>query len=162
MSGRRGNWIENPARYEEAIQERIKANARQSRVRKFHEATPDWEAIQNFIYSKRGNFFDSLANSLNEWGALSVKQVEAVRKIMAQDQEPARLSGLLATPLPSGSVSWATRSPSKRWSRPRSGVRVTLVATTSPSSGLLRATSSSTVARPLPSAEGIRSRSPAR
>jgi hypothetical protein len=101
MRGRNGNYIENPDRYNQAIQARIKANARQSRVRKFHEATPDWEAIQNFIYSKRGNFFDSLANSLNEWGALSIKQVEAVRKIMAQDAAK--------------KAEWAARDASSQW-----------------------------------------------
>lgn len=74
--------IENEAAYESAIRRNIRANARKTFLKREGAAE-----VMNFIYSKRGNFFESLADSLSTYGKLTDKQFEAVKRCMAQDAE---------------------------------------------------------------------------
>lgn len=102
-------FIENEARYEAAIQARIKINARKGRNRRWKEAHADGERLEawlnesgefaaqpndqgiwkNHPAAPRGAFYAKMAESLREWGGLTDSQTEAVRKGLQQALERA-------------------------------------------------------------------------
>jgi hypothetical protein len=81
--------IERPEAYEAARTARIHANAAKTRREAFR-ALPDHEAIAAFLagkeFDKPGSFLGKMDASLQEWGNLTDGQLNAVRRIMA-DQD---------------------------------------------------------------------------
>lgn len=94
--------------YVRAAESIIKSRAAVKKQREFIAANPDGEAILAFVASKAFNwadeydwerannemrnlkprtFFDKLHLSIDEWGAPTQGQADAVRRIMAQDAE---------------------------------------------------------------------------
>lgn len=100
--------VEHEAAYVRAAESIIKSRAAVKKQREFLAANPDGEAILEFIAKKaftwagdhdwdRANnemrnlkprtFFDKLHLSIDEWGAPTQGQADAVRKIIAQQDE---------------------------------------------------------------------------
>ena len=100
--------VEFEGAYVAAAKSIIKGRAAEKKLREFKENNPDGEALIKFIAAKafswandydwdraRGDernmtprtFFDKIHLSIVEWGAPTQGQVDAVRRIMAQDAE---------------------------------------------------------------------------
>ena len=97
-------FIENEARYEAAIQARIKINASKGRSRRWKAAHADAERLEAWLdqtgefadqhrgdgiwkshpAAPRGEFYAKMGKSLREWGGLTDSQTEAVRKGLQQ------------------------------------------------------------------------------
>lgn len=95
----RGNFIENEAAYDAAIDRRIKNNARTGRARRWIAAHADAQRLNDWLNENgefarqcddqgiwknhpaapRGAFYAKLAASLREWGGLTDGQTEAAR-----------------------------------------------------------------------------------
>lgn len=81
-------FIENPARYEAAIQARRQANARKTNAAKFRADYADWEQIVDFIAANAGNkFWGEISKQWDDWGRISPKVVEIVRERLTKDAE---------------------------------------------------------------------------
>lgn len=74
--------IEHPAAYEAAIAARIRAATFKKYNGRFLAVEGNLEIV-NFVLANNGSFFNSLAHSYNQYGSLTVGQVNAVRKIIA-------------------------------------------------------------------------------
>ena len=77
--------IENPIAYSNAIDDRIKFNARITRERKWQAATPDHEALTDAMRTHRSAFVGKMYDSLVEWGSLTPGQEAAVRRVVMED-----------------------------------------------------------------------------
>lgn len=60
-----------------------KANPVATRRNAWLAASPDNQALYNFIHEQQGNFFYSMQNAFSQYGVLTDKQEAACRKIMA-------------------------------------------------------------------------------
>jgi len=81
---RRGNPIHDPTAYENGTIRNIINNARKT----WHRTVPDAQQIEDFIlFEGRGEFFESLAKALQNYGKLTEKQCDAVRKIIVRQKE---------------------------------------------------------------------------
>lgn len=84
------NFIENEGAYQEAIDRRIKANARKGRGARWLAEDATREALVTFIESKAfggSGFYKKLIQSYHEWGSLTDGQEAAVRKDIAGQAE---------------------------------------------------------------------------
>lgn len=90
----RGNFIENEVAYENAIQRNIRANAAKGRRDRWVAANADWNEIVDFIigydsWENRLAWFSAdlrgkLADAYHQWGALTDKQTELARSLLAK------------------------------------------------------------------------------
>ena len=79
--------VQDPEAYARAVKARIKANAAIGRRRRFEVDNPDAAALEAFIRSRSGEFYASLRQGLLNWGDLTARQLEIVRKHMAEAAE---------------------------------------------------------------------------
>ena len=76
--------IHDPAAYHNATVRNIINNARKT----WYRNTPDAQEIEDFIlFEGKGEFFESLARALGDYGKLTENQCNAVRKIIAKQKE---------------------------------------------------------------------------
>ena len=92
--------IEHPDRYNDAIHERVKANATVSRRRAWLAADESRAELETWLLTgAHGGFLQKMADNLAEWGHLTPNQEAAVRKArgdriakQAERAEQAKLS----------------------------------------------------------------------
>jgi len=90
--GHKGNYIENEAAYEAAIERRIKANRAKTGRAKWLAAHADAQDLLDFLTDPNhpltwyagGEFYGKLRGALNEWGGLTEGQTQAVRNGLAK------------------------------------------------------------------------------
>ena len=95
--------IENPGAYEKAIENRIKANANKTRRKTWFATHADAERLSDWLYHRgefqdhpltrgmfNGDFGDVLLkmrDAFDEWGGLTDKQTDLVRRALARAEE---------------------------------------------------------------------------
>lgn len=77
--------VENEAAYIAGAERRIAANAAKGRKQRFEAANPDHAEIRHYVYdrSAKSSFYASIADSMDQYGAPSPKQLEIIRRDMA-------------------------------------------------------------------------------